>query len=47
MKRIAEDDERRGRRVDVTFVGMAVPQQHEFLEHEEGEDADEQRAEYR
>ena len=46
VERVAEDDQRRRRRVHVAFVGVAVPQQHQFLEDEEDEDPGEERPEY-
>ena len=47
VKRVADDDERRRRAVHLALVGVAVAEQHELLENEERQDADEQRAEAR
>ena len=47
MEGVADEDQRRGRGVHVAVVGVAVPQQHELFEHEENQDAHEQRAEHR
>ena len=45
---VADDDQRRGRLVDVALMPVvAVPPEHEFLENEERQDAGEQRAEDR
>ncbi len=41
----AEDGERHRGAVNLAFVRVAVAQQHELLEHEEGEDAEKERAE--
>ena len=46
MEGVAEQHERSGRAVDVALIGMAVTEQHQPLEHEEGQDAGEQRAEH-
>ena len=44
---VADEHERRRRAVHLAFVGMAMAEQHELFEHEEHEDAGEQRAERR
>ena len=47
VKRVADEHQRRGGAVHLALVGVAVAQQHQLLEHEEQQDAGEQRAEDR
>ena len=44
---VADQDERRGRRVHFAVIGVAMSQQHQLFENEEQHDAAEQRAEHR
>ena len=44
VKGVADDHQRRRRTVHLALVGVAVAQQHQLFEHEEDQDAGEQRA---
>ena len=46
VERVADDDGEHAAVVDFTVVRMTVAPQHQLLEQEEQEDADEQRAEH-
>ena len=46
VKGVADEDQRHRRAVHTAFVGVAVAQQHELLEHEKRQDAGQQRAEH-